>query len=187
MVSGQLNQIKLHYVLGSPFSRNDHLVRVVYFSMANPKKKQKRTVSDSNSGSLFCFAGYSFSEFSAASPSTLTLTCLPLELLSEVLLYTCSPSTVLSVSRTCSYLYRTLVLNPTASFIWRGVRTTCKPRPLPAPTSAWKGTEAEYAAFIFSKGLCEICKKEISLYVSFAARVRVCNSVSLSTQLGSRR
>lgn len=128
--------------------------------MANPKKKQKRTVSDSNS----------------ASPSTLTLTCLPLELLSEVLLYTCSPSTVLSVSRTCSYLYRTLVLNPTASFIWRGVRTTCKPRPLPSPTSAWKGTEAEYAAFIFSKGLCEICKKEISLYASFAARVRVCNS-----------
>ncbi|KAL4072506.1 hypothetical protein V8B97DRAFT_1870582 [Scleroderma yunnanense] len=131
--------------------------------MANPKKKQKRRANDSI----------------GSSSSRLTLTCLPLELLGEILLYTCSPPTVLAVSRTCSYLYRTLVLNPTASFIWRGVRTTCKPKPLPDPTGAWKGTEAEYAAFIFSRGLCEVCKKELkSMYVSFAARIRLCYGYS---------
>ena len=130
---------------------------------------------------------YSCSEFFVGlSSSALTLTCLPFELLGEILLLTCSPQTVLAVSHTCSYLYRTLVLNPTASFIWRGVRRTCKPQPLPDPTSVWKGTEAEYAAFVFSKGCCEICRKETrSMYVSFAARVRLCSSVSPSTQTGS--
>ncbi|KIJ61543.1 hypothetical protein HYDPIDRAFT_159175 [Hydnomerulius pinastri MD-312] len=106
-----------------------------------------------------------------------TLTILPLELLAEVLLQTQSPPTVLAVSRTSSYLYRTLVLSPAASFIWRGVRKTCKPRPLPDPSEGWVGSEADYAAFVFDGGVCEVCKRRTkAMYVSFAARIRLCGS-----------
>ncbi|KAG6377418.1 hypothetical protein JVT61DRAFT_15218 [Boletus reticuloceps] len=44
-----------------------------------------------------------------------SLTSLPIEILAEILLCTCSPPTVLAVSRTCSFLYRSLALNPNAS------------------------------------------------------------------------
>ncbi|KAH7886960.1 hypothetical protein F5I97DRAFT_1807945 [Phlebopus sp. FC_14] len=109
-----------------------------------------------------------------------TLTTLPLEILAEVLLHTHSPPTVLAVSRTSSYLFRTLVLNPAASFIWRGVRKTCKPSPLPEPGDKWRGSEAQYAAFVFDAGVCEVCKKRVrAMYVSFATRLRLCSSVSV--------
>ncbi|KIK86022.1 hypothetical protein PAXRUDRAFT_802840 [Paxillus rubicundulus Ve08.2h10] len=104
------------------------------------------------------------------------LPTLPLELLAEILLHTHSPPTVLAVSRTSSYFYRTLT-HPTVSFIWRGVRKTCEPIPLPEPGDAWRGSEADYAAFVFDGGICELCKKKTSaMYVSFAARVRLCGS-----------
>ncbi|KAF8843819.1 hypothetical protein BDN67DRAFT_923139 [Paxillus ammoniavirescens] len=105
-----------------------------------------------------------------------SLTTLPLELLAEILLHTHSPPTVLAVSRTSSYFHRTLA-HPTVSFIWRGVRKTCEPIPLPEPGDAWRGSEANYAAFVFDGGICEVCKKRTpAMYVSFAARVRLCGS-----------
>ncbi|KAG8216886.1 hypothetical protein J3R82DRAFT_7155 [Butyriboletus roseoflavus] len=105
-----------------------------------------------------------------------TLTGLPIEILAEVLLYTCSPPTVVAVSRTCSFLYHSLAQNPAASFIWRGVRETCKPV-LPDPGKCWKGSEADYAAFVFGGGVCEVCRKTTrAMYVSFAARIRLCGS-----------
>ncbi|KIJ11734.1 hypothetical protein PAXINDRAFT_15442 [Paxillus involutus ATCC 200175] len=105
-----------------------------------------------------------------------SLATLPLELLAEILLHTHSPPTVLAVSRTSSYFHRTLA-HPTVSFIWRGVRKTCEPIPLPEPGDAWRGSEADYAAFVFDGGVCEVCKKRTpAMYVSFAARVRLCGS-----------
>ncbi|KAF9236658.1 hypothetical protein BU15DRAFT_63827 [Melanogaster broomeanus] len=99
-----------------------------------------------------------------------SLTTLPLELLAEILLHTHSPPTVLAVSRTSSYFHRTLA-HPTVSFIWRGVRKTCEPAPLPEPGSAWRQGEAAYAALVYDGGVCEICKKKTpAMYVSFAAR-----------------
>ena len=108
-----------------------------------------------------------------------SLTSLPIEILAEILLCTYSPPTVLAVSRTCSFLYRTLAQNDAASFIWRGVRTTCKPIPLPDSGDLWMRSEADYAALVFGGGICEVCQKATrAMYVSFAVRVRLCNSVS---------
>lgn len=108
-----------------------------------------------------------------------SLTSLPIEILAEILLYTSSPPTVLAVSRTCSFLYHSLAQNPAASFIWRGVRETCQPVPLPDPGRSWKGSEADYAAFVFGGGVCEVCQKAThAMYASFAARIRLCGSVS---------
>lgn len=122
---------------------------------------------------------------STARPATRTsLTSLPIEILAEVLLYTCSPPTVLAVSRTCSFLYSTLAQNPAASFIWRGVRNTCKPYALPDLGDQWNKTEAEYAAFMFSGGVCEVCHRHTrAIYVSFAVRIRLCGSVSADSYL----
>ncbi|KAF9225796.1 hypothetical protein BS17DRAFT_777704 [Gyrodon lividus] len=104
------------------------------------------------------------------------LTTLPLELLAEILLHTHSPPTVLAVSRTSSYFHRTLA-HPTVSFIWRGARKTCEPIPLPEPGDAWRGSEADYAAFVFDGGFCEVCKRKTpAMYVSFAVRIRLCGS-----------
>ena len=117
---------------------------------------------------------------SATATVHLSLTSLPIEILAEILLYTCSPPTVLAVSRTCSFLYHSLALNPNAAFIWRGVRKTCKPFPLPDPKdSGWETSEANYAALVFGGGICEVCQKTTgAMYVSFAARIRLCGSVS---------
>ncbi|KAH0826649.1 hypothetical protein J3R83DRAFT_5035 [Lanmaoa asiatica] len=116
------------------------------------------------------------------SPSTTlraSLTSLPVEILAEILLYTCSPPTVLAVSRTCSFFYRYLAQSPAASFIWRSVRKTCQPAPLPDPGQRWNKTEADYAAFVFGGGVCEVCRKTTrAMYASFAARIRLCGSVS---------
>ena len=108
-----------------------------------------------------------------------SLTSLPIEILAEILLCTHSPPTVLAVSRTCSFLYGTLAQNTAASFIWRGVRTTCKPISLPDPDNLWMRSEADYAALVFGGGICEVCQKATrAMYVSFAVRVRLCDSVS---------
>ena len=115
----------------------------------------------------------------ATSARRVSLTSLPFEILAEILLHTCSPPTVLAVSRTSSFLYHSLALNPAASFIWRGVRKTCVPVPLPDPGDGWKKSEADYAAFVFGGGVCEVCKKKThAMYMSFAARIRLCGSVS---------
>jgi hypothetical protein len=109
-----------------------------------------------------------------------SLTTLPFEILAEILLHTCSPPTVLAVARTSSFLYRSLAQNPAASFIWRGVRSTCAPAPLPDPGDGWKKSEADYAAFVFGGGVCEVCRKTTRvMYMSFAARIRLCGSVSV--------
>lgn len=115
----------------------------------------------------------------AASAHRVSLTTLPFEILAEILLHTCSPPTVLAVSRTSSFLYCSLQ-NPAASFIWRGVRNTCEPAPLPDPGDGWKKSEADYAAFVFGGGVCEVCRKATRvMYMSFAARIRLCGSVSV--------
>ena len=115
----------------------------------------------------------------STTPARVSLTSLPIEILAEILLYTCSPPTVVAVSRTCSFLYHSLAHNPAASFIWRGVRKTCQPLPLPEPGRYWNGSEADYAAFMFGEGVCEVCQKTTrTMYVSFAARIRLCGSVS---------
>lgn len=83
-------------------------------------------------------------------------TKLPLELFAEILLYTASPRDVLSVARCCKFFCATL-LNPSSSFIWKGVRQAY-PVPLPDPFSTF--TEASYAAFMFDGGPCEVrCSK----------------------------
>ena len=109
--------------------------------------------------------------------SRVSLTSLPIEILAEVLLYTRSPPTVLAVSRTCSFLYRSLSRSPDAAFIWRGVRRTF-PVPLPDPPKVLKKSEADYVAFVFGGGVCEVCKQATrEMYASFAARIRLCGSV----------
>jgi len=85
------------------------------------------------------------------SPSCLIIK-LPLELFAEILLYTASPRDVLSVARCCKFFCATL-LNPSSSYIWKGVRTTY-PVPLPDPISTF--TEASYAAFMFDAEPCEV-------------------------------
>ncbi|KAF8438057.1 hypothetical protein L210DRAFT_3761635 [Boletus edulis BED1] len=114
---------------------------------------------------------------SSTTTARVSLTSLPIEILAEILLYTCSPPTVLAVSRTCSFLYRSLALNPNASFIWRGVRKTCSPVPLPEPGDGWKMSEADYAALVFGGGVCEVCHKATrAMYASFSARIRLCGN-----------
>lgn len=141
--------------------------KLVDFSiMPRPTKKHKR---NENVGPSATFS----------TVARISLTSLPLEILAEVLLYTCSPPTVLAVSRTCSFLYRTLALNPAALFIWRAARNTCEPVRLPDLKGHWGKTEAQYAAFMFSGGICEVCHKATrAMYVSFAVRIRLCGSVS---------
>ena len=85
------------------------------------------------------------------SPSCL-ITKLPLELFAEILLYTASPRDVLSVARCCKFFCATL-LNPSSSFIWKGVR---KAYPVPLPDPIFTFTEASYAAFMFDEGPCEV-------------------------------
>jgi hypothetical protein len=81
---------------------------------------------------------------------------LPLELLAEILQDTCSPKDVLAVARCSKYFCTTLVESEASSnFIWRSVRATCKPEPIPDPTPNF--TEASYAAFLFDGGVCEVC------------------------------
>ncbi|KAI9569938.1 hypothetical protein HD554DRAFT_2088766 [Boletus coccyginus] len=122
---------------------------------ATKKPKRRRLARDDQANS------------STASPPVF-LTTLPFEILAEILLDTCSPPTVLAVSRTCSFL--TLA----ASFIWRGVRKTCAPVPLPDPGYGWKKSEADYAAFVFSGGVCEGV---------FSAQIRLCGNVSADSLL----
>jgi len=140
---------------------------------ATKKPKRRRLARDDQENS------------STASPRAF-LTTLPIEILAEILLNTCSPPTVLAVSRTCSFLYRSLAQNPAASFIWRGVRKTCAPVPLPDPGESWKKSEADYAAFVFSGGVCEVCRKPTrAMYTSFSAQIRLCGNVSVDSLLNA--
>ena len=85
---------------------------------------------------------------------------LPVELLSEILIYTGSPQYVLAVARTCKVLCQTL-LSTTNQFIWREARRACAidratgPVCLPDPPIEFFG-EAAYAAFVFDSGVCEV-------------------------------
>ncbi|KAI9569940.1 hypothetical protein HD554DRAFT_2170928 [Boletus coccyginus] len=132
---------------------------------ATKKPKRRRLARDDQANS------------STASPPVF-LTTLPFEILAEILLDTCSPPTVLAVSRTCSFLYRLLAQNPSASFIWRGVRKICAPVPLPDPGDGWRKSEADYAAFVFGGGVCEVCRKTTrAMYTSFSAQIRLCGNM----------
>ena len=100
----------------------------------------------------------------------------PVELLSEILIYTGSPKFVLAVSRTCHSL-RSTIMAPNSAFIWKEARklATIIPRqedswdtepprkvfPMPDPPAGVFGTtdteaEARYAAFIFDEGVCAV-------------------------------
>ena len=85
---------------------------------------------------------------------------LPVELFSEILIYTGSPQHVLAVARTCKALCQTL-LSTNNQFIWREARRACAfnlaagPVHLPDPPKDFFG-EAAYAAFVFDSGVCEV-------------------------------
>ena len=85
---------------------------------------------------------------------------LPVELLSEILIYTGSPQYVLAVARTCKALCQTL-LNTNNQFIWRLARRACAfdigagLAYLPDPPQDFFG-EAAYAAFVFDSGACDV-------------------------------
>ena len=82
------------------------------------------------------------------------LSCIPMELLAEILLYLPSTRCILAVARCSKYFCDTLVTNKSSVFIWRNVRSTCKPYAIPEPTPNF--TEPAYAAFIFDGGECEV-------------------------------
>lgn len=85
---------------------------------------------------------------------------LPVELLSEILIYTGSPQYVLAVARTCKALCQTLLISNN-QFIWKETRKACAfnlkagPVSLPDPPKTFFG-EAAYAAFVFDSGTCEV-------------------------------
>ncbi|KIY47405.1 hypothetical protein FISHEDRAFT_59685 [Fistulina hepatica ATCC 64428] len=91
---------------------------------------------------------------------------LPIELLTEILMYTGSSKNVLAVARCSKYLCNTL-LDSRSQGIWKVARTTCG---LPDPPPIF--TDASYAAFVFDEGECQFCKRVISdMYSSFALRL----------------
>ncbi|PFH48013.1 hypothetical protein AMATHDRAFT_6189 [Amanita thiersii Skay4041] len=101
------------------------------------------------------------------------LTALPLELLAEILVETRSPKDVLSIARSCKYFYNVLS-SPSGSFIWKRVRRSCVPRPMPSPPEHL--TEFGYASFVFDGGECELCGSFTNeMYISFSLRMRVCS------------
>ncbi|KAF8814728.1 hypothetical protein BYT27DRAFT_7205692 [Phlegmacium glaucopus] len=117
-----------------------------------------------------------------AFPKPSPLVVLPVELLSEILIYTGSPQHVLAVARTCKALCQTL-LSTTNQFIWREARRACafdfegEPVYLPDPPEDFFG-EAAYAAFVFDSGVCEACGKETNMmYSSFALMTRLCKNL----------
>lgn len=87
---------------------------------------------------------------------------LPIELLAEILLYMPSTKCVLALARCSKYFCATLVNNESSIFIWRRVRATCKPEPIPDPTPDF--TEPAYAAFIFDGGECEVRARDFSCF-----------------------
>lgn len=93
-------------------------------------------------------------------PKPSPFVALPVELLSEILIYTGSSQHVLAVARTCKALCQTL-LSTTNQFIWRMARRAgaidlvVGPVYLPDPPQDFFG-EAAYAAFVFDSGACEV-------------------------------
>ena len=83
------------------------------------------------------------------------ITCLPFELVAEILLYSTSPVDILSLSRTCKHFCATLVENPVAAFIWKRVRAQTVP-PVPDPTKLGF-SEPQLANFIYGEGKCTVC------------------------------
>ena len=83
-----------------------------------------------------------------------TITCLPFELIAEILLYSNSLTDVLSLSRTCKHFNATLVQNPVAAFIWKRVRAQAT-LPIPDPT-VFGFSEPELANFIYGGGKCTV-------------------------------
>lgn len=86
--------------------------------------------------------------------ATSLITCLPFELIAEVLLYSKSPADLLSLSRTCKHFHATLVQNPVATFIWKNVRAQMTP-PLPDPTKLGF-SETQLANFVYGEGKCTV-------------------------------
>jgi hypothetical protein len=93
-------------------------------------------------------------------PKPSPIVVLPVELLSEILIYTRSPQHVLAVARTCKALCQTL-LSTHNQFIWRMARRAgafdleAGPVYLPDPPHDFFG-EAAYAAFVFDAGACDV-------------------------------
>jgi len=125
-----------------------------------------------------------------AAPSPIT--CLPFELIAEILLYSATPADILSLSRTCKHFCATLVQNPAAAFIWKRVRAQATP---PVPDPAKLGfSEPQLADFIFGGGSCtvhsllpfcsshthfvfQVCGNNTrNMYTSFSARIRFCGN-----------
>ncbi|CAL1699573.1 unnamed protein product [Somion occarium] len=101
---------------------------------------------------------------------------MPLEILAEILSYTCSPRDVLALARCNKFFCHTLV-QPSSAFIWKHARARCKPSPIPDPTPNY--TEAAYASLIFDGGECEVCGNKTSdMLISFNIRLRLCSKGS---------
>ncbi|KAF4583365.1 hypothetical protein EYR38_002115 [Pleurotus pulmonarius] len=99
---------------------------------------------------------------------------IPVEVLAEILTLCSSPKDLLAIARCSKYLCSTLI-DVRNSFIWRSVRETMHPEPLPDPLSIFP--EPAYAAFVFDGGRCSVCQKRVTRsYASFALRIRLCFS-----------
>lgn len=108
----------------------------------------------------------------AESPTPL-ITCLPFELVAEILLYSKSPIDILSLSWTCKHFHATLVQNPVAAFIWKRVRAQTTP-PVPDPTKLGF-SEPQLANFIYAGGECTVrfhCLSSLFLCSPFVLGMR---------------
>ncbi|KAF8637918.1 hypothetical protein AX17_002540 [Amanita inopinata Kibby_2008] len=117
-------------------------------------------------------AGQAVGVVDSATPKKDLLKLLPVELLTQVLIYSGSTRHILAVARCSKHLCQILV-EPANAHIWRKTRRQHPICPMPDPPKGL--TEPAYAAFVFDGGKCDICQgytKE--MYSSFAIRFRVC-------------
>ncbi|KAL0959973.1 hypothetical protein HGRIS_011635 [Hohenbuehelia grisea] len=125
------------------------------------------------------------------------LASLPLEILAEVLTQVSSPADILAVARTCRFLHRTLG-KPSSAFIWRTVRESMRPNPMPAvppPSSSGDAldqlahirSEPTLAAFVYDAKPCHECEKLCNGYRrSFSLNMRLCDSTACRDQFTGR-
>lgn len=78
---------------------------------------------------------------------------IPVEVLAEILTLCSSPKDLLATARCSKHLCSTLI-DVRNSFIWRRVRETMYPEPLPDPLPMFP--EPAYAAFVFDGGRCSV-------------------------------
>lgn len=84
------------------------------------------------------------------------LMSLPVDIISQILIHTCSTRDVLAVAR-CSKYLSVMLVDPSNAAIWSSTRRNTGQnlyRGMPDPPSGM--TEPAYAAFVFDGGKCEV-------------------------------